>query len=89
MSRSNLLHFPPVRTLFQQIKAKRLATLRFEAQQRDQALVEKTKQAAETLTRLGRRVTKHAIGQMVGLTPIGYKKYPQAHKFLNQVTQGG
>jgi transcriptional regulator with XRE-family HTH domain len=88
VSRSTLINFSQVRTLLNQIKAKRISTINFEAEQRDQALIEKTKQAAETLTRLGQRVTKHAIGQLVGLTPTGYKKYPQAHRFLDQVTRG-
>ncbi len=83
---STLRNYPPVKAFLNQIKAKRLHAVRLQAQQRDQDLVEKTKQAAETLTRLGQRVTKHAIGQMVGLTPTGYKKYPLANKVLDQVT---
>jgi len=82
-----LRHYPLVREIFEQVRKDRQLARVTQVHQRDKELAEKTRQAAETLAHLDQSITKAAIGRLVGLTPAGYRCYPQARKILNQVTQ--
>ena len=58
-------------------------------QERDRTLAAKVRQAAETLTRLGQPLTKQMIGEMVGMTPSGLKKYPYTQETLDRIIRNG
>ncbi|GIK40479.1 MAG: hypothetical protein BroJett011_43120 [Chloroflexota bacterium] len=87
VSPSTLRYYPSLKAVLRQMLDRRRHTMMVQAQLRDTVLAEKTLQAADTLTRLGQPVTKHAIGRLVGLDPGGYKRYPQAYQTLDQVTR--
>lgn len=84
---TTLRHYPQVKALLSQFSARRHQILIEQRQQRDLELADKVKQAAATLSQGGHPVTKQAIGQLVGLSPSGLKKYPRAEATLAQVTQ--
>jgi hypothetical protein len=89
VSQSQLRSHPQVRSILNEIKHQRHVMMMAHRQERDRTLAAKVRQAAETLTRLGQPLTKQMIGEMVGMTPSGLKKYPYTQETLDRIIRNG
>ncbi len=87
LSARALREYPQVNLLLKQVTVKRHQLSIIQRQQRDRDLADKVQQAAHILANRGQTVSKQAIGQIVGMNPVGLKMYPHTQVILNRLTQ--